>query len=84
MDYNIDTWKVVNNYFDSHKNYLTKHHLDSFNDFILKKIPLTLNQYNPQILYKELNKDTKKYKYEIHIYYGGRDGDKIYIGKPIV
>ena len=84
MDYNIDTWKVVDNYFTSHKNYLTKHHLDSYNDFILNKIPLTFNQYNPQILYKELDKSTNKFKYETHIYYGGKDSKSVYIGKPIV
>ena len=84
MDYNIDTWKVVDNYFLSHNNYLTKHHLDSFNDFVLKKIPLTINQYNPQILYKDLDKETNKFNYETHIYYGGKSGDKIYIGRPII
>ena len=35
--------------------YLTKHHLDSFNDFVINKIP-NFSQYNPQILYKELDK----------------------------
>ena len=84
MDYNIDTWKVIDNYFNVHDNYLTKHHLDSFNDFVLNKIPLTIKQYNPQILYKELDKSTEKFKYETHIYYGGKDGNNIYIGKPVI
>ena len=34
MDYNSDTWKVIDNYFNVHQNYLTKHHLDSFNDLL--------------------------------------------------
>ena len=84
MDYNSDTWKVIDNYFNVHQNYLTKHHLDSFNDFILNKIPQTINQYNPKILYKELNKTTNKFKYETHIYYGGKDGTHIFIGRPII
>ena len=83
MDYNNDTWKVIDNYFKVHKNYLTKHHLDSFNDFVLNKIPQTINQYNPQILYNGLNQ-SNIYEYETHIYYGGKDGTNIYIGKPIV
>ena len=66
------------------KNYLTKHHLDSFNDFVINKIPQTFSQYNPQILYKEQNKETNDYKYEINIYYGGYDGSRVYIGKPII
>ena len=51
---------------------------------ILNKIPLTFKQYNPQILYKEFNNETNQYKYEIHIYYGGKNSDKIKIGKPII
>ena len=39
IDYENDTWNVVDNFFSSNKNYLTKHHLDSFNDFVINKIP---------------------------------------------
>ena len=53
MDYSNNTWKVIDNYFKSTKNYLTAHHLDSYNDFVTSKIPQTLKQYNPQIHYKE-------------------------------
>ena len=83
-DFEKNTWNIIWNYFRNNKNYLTKHHLDSFNDFINNKIPLIFRQYNPQILYKELNKDTKEYKYETKIYYGGKEGNKIYIAKPII
>ena len=79
-----DTWKVIYNYFDTTKHYLTKHHQDSYNDFILNKIPQTFKQYNPQILYKNLDKQTKKYDYEMHIYYGGKNADSIYLSKPII
>ena len=83
-DFEKNTWNIIWNYFRNNNNYLTKHHLDSFNDFINNKIPLIFRQYNPQILYKELNKDTKQYKYETKVYYGGKAGDKIYIAKPII
>ena len=57
-DLNIkkDTWDVIDSYFKSNEQYLVKHHQDSFNDFINNKIPLTFEQYNPQILYKEFGK----------------------------
>ena len=84
FDYENNTWNIIDNYFTSNKNFLTKHHLDSFNDFVINKIPLTFNQYNPQILYKELNPETKKYKYETRIYYGGYDSSRVFIGKPII
>ena len=99
-EFEKNTWNLIHNYLDNNKNYLTKHHLDSFNDFIQNKIPLTFSQYNPQILYKEVlkneEKDTvtskgkdcgkksSKYKYETHIYYGGKNADKIYISKPVI
>ena len=84
IDYDNDTWNVIDNYFETNSNYLTRHHLDSFNNFIFEKIPQTFSQYNPQILYKELNDETKKYKYETHIFYGGLEGDKIYLSKPVL
>jgi DNA-directed RNA polymerase II subunit RPB2 len=84
FDYENNTWDVVDNYFSANKNFLTKHHLDSFNDFVINKIPQTFSQYNPQIFYKELDPITKKYKYEINIYYGGYDSSRVYIGKPII
>ena len=84
IEFEKNTWHLIYNYLNNNKNYLTKHHLDSFNDFIKTKIPLTFSQYNPQILYKELNKSTKKYKYEMHIYYGGKDSKNIFISKPVI
>ena len=84
MDYHNNTWKVIDSYFSANNNYLTKHHLDSYNDFFINKIPQTLKQYNPQIHYKEYNKDGDFYKYETRVYFGGEDSSKVYIGKPII
>ena len=84
IDYENDTWTVVHKYFKDNPDYLTKHHLDSFNDFITNKIPITFSQYNPQILYKEYDEDLKDYRYETQIYYGGKDGKGVYIGKPTI
>ena len=83
-EFESKTWNVIHNYFKNNNNYLTKHHLDSFNDFIVNKIPQTFKQYNPQILYKEYDKTHEKYKYITKIYYGGKDGSKVYISKPII
>jgi DNA-directed RNA polymerase II subunit RPB2 len=84
IDYETDTWTVIHKYFKDNPDYLTKHHLDSFNDFITNKIPLTFKQYNPQILYKEFDEDLSDYRYETKIYYGGKDGTNVYIGKPVI
>ena len=86
MEFNYDSksWDVIDSYFKSNSNYLTNHHIESFNDFISNKIPIIISQYNPQILYKELNEETKEYKYEIQIFYGGKTGEKVYLGKPVI
>jgi hypothetical protein len=78
-----DIWKIIYSYFDNNKYYMTNHHLDSFNDYILNKIPQTFKENNPQVIYLGKNESTKNYKYELEIFYGGRDGNKISIGKPI-
>ena len=83
-EFEHNTWNLIHSYFDNNNNYLTKHHLDSFNDFIQNKIPLTFSQYNPQILYKELDKESGKYRYETYIYYGGKESDRIYLSKPVI
>jgi DNA-directed RNA polymerase II subunit RPB2 len=86
IDYNEDTWEVIDTFFKNTPSYLTKHHLDSYNDFITNKIPQTIKQYNPQVLYKDKVGTGKEsfYKYEMYIYYGGKDSNKVYIGKPIL
>ena len=44
IEFEHNTWGLIHNYLDNNSNYLTKHHLDSFNDFILTKIPLTFSR----------------------------------------
>ena len=84
-DLEKDTWNVIYTYLRDNKNYLTKHHLDSYNDFIKNKIPQTLKQYNdpPLTLYKEKIKKGL-FKHTITIYFGGRNGDKVYLSQPVV
>ena len=93
-----DLWTVIYSYFkdlpEDKKNklpykknyYVTNHHLDSYNDFILNKIPNTLKENNPQTIFLERNENSTeyKYKYEIDLYYGGRKANKIYLGKPVI
>ena len=85
---NNDLWDVIYTYFQDTENkrnyYLTNHHLDSYNDFILNKIPQTLKENSPQTIFLGRDSETKKYKYEIDIYYGGVNSDRVYLGKPII
>ena len=52
MDFDKDTWTITV-IFETIRT-MSKTPLDSFNDFIGNKIPLILQQYNPQVHVKEL------------------------------
>ena len=85
MNLEKDTWEVISNYFETTQNYITKHHLDSFNDFTENKIYDIFNdkQSNPQ--YIALNdKENDDIAYLIKIYYGGRNKDQFEISRPII
>lgn len=85
MNIDNDTWQVINSYFDDTPNYLSKHHIDSFNDFILNRIPATFKIpfLNPQKIFVK-DKKNPRIEYEMHVYYGGKDGKGIYMSKPTI
>ena len=60
-----------------------KHHLNSYNSFFYQQLPQIFKENNPIRLRQEQDPTTDQYKYECNLYLGGRDGTKIYLGKPI-
>lgn len=85
MNIDKDTWHVIHSYFDETPNYLTKHHIDSFNDFILNRIPLTFKIpfLKPQKIFIQ-DKKNPNIDYEMNVYYGGKSGKGIYMSKPTI
>jgi DNA-directed RNA polymerase beta subunit len=78
------SWKIIDKYFVDNPNNLVAHHLDSYNYFFEYGLQKIFNENNP-IRFTEQpldssNKNTKK----CFLYLGGKDGSKIYIGKPII
>ena len=59
----MDIWNVIDVYYKSNTHYLTRHHIESYNDFVLSKIPYTIETLNPFIIVK----DDSKYRVEINI-----------------
>ena len=84
MNLDTETWEVINSYFRDTPNYLVRHHIDSYNDFIQNKIPQIFKNTakNPQTKIILLDKDG--YEYIIHIHIGGRNHDKYRFAKPIL
>ena len=77
-------WKLFETYIKSYPNYLVKHHLDPYNDFWLKQLPEYLREKNPIQILKEPNDTNTDYLLKAKLYIGGKDGSKIYYGKPII
>jgi DNA-directed RNA polymerase II subunit RPB2 len=77
-------WKLLETYIKDHPNYLVKHHIDSYNAFWLEQLPEYLREKNPIDILKEPNETNTDYLLKAKIYIGGKEGDKVYIGKPMI
>lgn len=77
-------WKVIKRLFKDDPQMMVRHHIDSYNDFFGKGIFKIFNERNPIILQKEQNPDTQEFNLRCELYLGGKNGDKVYFGKPII
>lgn len=77
-------WDVIGHYFKTNEHFITKHHLDSYNEFTQRIIPHAIKSMNPisKFAYDEVNRDKEKHR--IDVYVGGRDGKKIYFDHPTI
>jgi len=84
MNLETETWKVIDAYFRDTPNYLVRHHIDSYNDFIQNKIPQIFKNTakNPQT--KIVMFDKEDNTYEVNLYFGGKNHDKYKISKPTI
>ena len=78
------SWKTINKMFEDNPEFLIKHHLDSYNQFFNEGIQEIFKNNNPLTLFKDKDDETGVYKHNLEMYFGGRDGNKIYYGKPII
>ena len=83
-NYDKFSWDIIDKYFKGNPSHLVKHHLESYNNFTGVGIPRVFKENNPiHLRYEEIG-DSGLYKYECKLYLGGKDGKKIYYGKPII
>ncbi len=83
------SWDIIHRYFKDNPYNLVNHHIDSYNDFFSKGIYQIFNENNPVRFVERMighdgeskNKDTLA---ECLVYMGGKNGDKLYFGKPII
>jgi DNA-directed RNA polymerase II subunit RPB2 len=79
------SWKIIDKYFTENPNNLVAHHLESYNDFFNGGINRIFRENNP-IRFSERDDEGDKnaQKNECSLYLAGKNGNKIYFGKPII
>ena len=77
-------WKIIDTYFQDNPQALVNHHVDSYNDFYQKGIHQIFKDKNPISLYSRQDASTNEFQSECKLYLGGKDGSKIYFGKPVI
>jgi DNA-directed RNA polymerase II subunit RPB2 len=79
------SWKLIDKYFTDNPNNLVAHHLESYNDFFNNGINRIFRENNPiRFVEREDESDKAGKRNECLLYLGGKDGSKIYLGKPII
>ena len=77
-------WEIIDKYFVDNKNLLVRHHLDSYNDFFNNGLKRIFKEKNPIKIMKQFDAVTGNYDFKADLFLGGKDGDNIYFGKPII
>ena len=81
------SWKIIDKYFTDNPNNLVAHHLESYNEFFNNGIYRIFKENNPiRFIEREEDKTSSKNesRNECLLYLGGKEGNKIYFGKPII
>jgi len=79
------SWKLIDKYFTDNPNNLVAHHLESYNDFFQNGIHRIFRENNPvRFIEREDEGASSGKRNECMLYLGGKDGSKIYFGKPII
>lgn len=79
------SWALIDKYFTDNPNNLVAHHLESYNEFFSNGIYKIFRDNNPiRFIEREDEGESSEKRNEVLLYLGGRDGNKIYFGKPII
>jgi len=80
----IQARKLLELYFSTFAYPFTRHHIDSYDQFLIEDFPAILKSNNPILILKELIPRTNTYMYRVEIFVGGLNGDEIEIGSPTI
>ena len=75
---------LLKTYFNTQDYPYTRHHIDSYDQFVSQDLPAIIRDANPIMLLHEPIGTTGIYKYRAEIFIGGIDGANLYIGTPVI
>jgi DNA-directed RNA polymerase II subunit RPB2 len=81
---NSNIWKIIDKYFEDNPQALVRHHIESYNDFFKNGIYQIFKDKNPVTIERLYDSNLNDYRTKCVMYFGGKDGSKIYFGKPII
>jgi DNA-directed RNA polymerase II subunit RPB2 len=84
MDKENISWKLIDKYFKDNPNCLVSHHLESFNDFFRNGIKRIFHENNPIRFIEREDESESDKRNECLLYLGGKEGNRIYYGKPVI
>ncbi|MEW5315105.1 MAG: hypothetical protein WDW38_006557 [Sanguina aurantia] len=80
-----NTWRVLDAYLAATPKHLTRHHLDSFDEFLSKGIKNTVLSMN-MVTVKRRTSDAPPFNKDtlIEVFVGGRDASRLYLDRPTI
>ena len=75
---------MIDKLFDGNPHLLVQHQLSSYNDFFKHGLANIMRENNPIKLIKEQDQATGEYHRRCNLYLGGKNGDKIHFGRPVI
>jgi DNA-directed RNA polymerase II subunit RPB2 len=81
---NSAIWKIIDSHFRDNPQGLVSHHIDSYNDFFKSGIHQIFRDKNPLTISSRFDPTIDDYRSKCIMYFGGKDGSKIYFGKPVI
>ena len=73
-------FNMIDQFFKEHS--LVEHHIKSVNQFYQTDLKRVLQDLNPLTFSIDMNKKSNEYVHTMRLYFGGKNMDKVYYGKP--
>lgn len=76
--------RLIHTYFTTQDYPYTRHHIDSYDQFMSTDLQAIIRNSNPILILKDLIPNTNTYVYKVEIMVGGPDASKIRVGNPVI